>query len=98
MADFEVTRSRPSIPVFVTSMPSKWAMPFREVAPWYPLESALPVCLILVAGSTRSTVCPLAMKPPCGLLIEVPAQFNRGVVMPIVNKTPVSLPGSVTPV
>ena len=94
MANFEVTRSRTSIPVVV----SWWARPFREVAPWSPLESALPVCLILVSGSTHSMVCPLAMKAPCGLFIEVPAPFNRDVGMPIVSKTPVSLPGSVAPV
>ena len=98
MADFEVTRSQPSIPIFVSRTPSRWARPFREVAPWSPLESELTVCLILVAGSTRSTVCPLAMKAPCGIFIEVPALFNGGVVMPIVGKPPVSLPGPVAPV
>ena len=98
MAEFEVTWSRPSIPVFVSSMPSRWARPFIEVATWSPLDSELPVCLVLVAGSTRFTVCPLAMKALCGVFIEVPAPFNGDVGMPIVSKTPVSLPGSVAPV
>ena len=95
MADFEVTRSQPIISVFVSSTSSRWDRPFREVAPWYPLELALPVCLTLVSGHTRSTVCPLAMKAPCGIFIEVTAPFNGYVEMPIVSKTLVSLPGSV---
>ena len=98
MADFEVTQSRPSIPVFVSSMLLRWASPFREVAPWSPLESALPVCLIVVSGSTRSKVCPFAMKAPNGIFNEVPAPFNGGVGMPMVGKTSVSLSGSVDPV
>ena len=38
MANFEVTRSRPIIPVVV----SWWDRPFEEVAPWSSLEVPLP--------------------------------------------------------